>query len=96
MLVGMYCIVPICDRVSVKSHIANGIAISWIIACCVVLVVSPASNQIAAAGQNTPATKKIFDMQLGAGTKDWIDMTEVTKCSKSTQCQWRARQRRPG
>ena len=80
MLVGMYCIVPICNRMSVKSHIVNGIAISWIFACCVVLVMSPASNQIAAVGQNTPATKNHFDMQLGSGTKDWVDMTVVTKC----------------
>ena len=39
----------------VKSNIANGIAISWIMTCCVLLVMSPASNQIATVGQNTPA-----------------------------------------
>jgi len=34
-----------------KSHIANGIAISWIMTCCVLLVMSPASNQNVAIGQ---------------------------------------------
>jgi len=82
MLVGMYYIVPICNCMSVKLHIVNGIAISWIIACCVILVTSPTSNQIAAVGQNTPTPTNNFDMQLGARTKDWVDITVVMKCSK--------------
>jgi len=43
---------------------------------------SLASNQIAAVGQNTPAPRNNFDMQLGAKTKDWVDTTVATKCSK--------------
>jgi len=50
-------------KVDVKSHIGNGIAISWIITCCVLLVMSPASNQIAEVRPNTPAPMVNFDMQ---------------------------------
>jgi len=72
MLVGMYCIVPIwlLNCLSVKSHIANRIAIIWIMTCCMLLVMPPASNQIAEVGPNTPAPTNNFDMQLGARTKD--------------------------
>jgi len=80
--VGMHCIVPICNRMSVKLHIANRIAISWIMTSGVLLVMSPASNQMAALGQNNPAPTNNFDMQLGARTKDWEDTTVATKCSK--------------
>jgi len=66
----------------VKSHIANGIGISWILTCCVLRVMSPISNQIAAVGQNTPTPIYNFDTQLGARTKDWEDTTVATKCSK--------------
>jgi hypothetical protein len=65
-----------------KSHIANGIALSWIMTCCVLLVMSPASNQNVALGQNNRATTNNFDMQLGARTRDWEDKTVATKCSK--------------
>ena len=65
-----------------KSHIANGIAISWIMTCCVLLVMSPASNQNLALGQNNPAPTNNFDVQLGARTRDWEDKTVATKCSK--------------
>ena len=80
----MYCIVPIrlLNRLSVKSHIANGIALTWIVTCCVLLVMSPASNEIAEVGQNTPAPTNKFDMQLGARTKDWEDTKVTTNCSK--------------
>jgi hypothetical protein len=67
---------------SVKSHIANRIAISWIMTCGVLLVMSPASNQNVALGQNNPAPTNNFDMQLGARTRDWEDKTVATKCSK--------------
>jgi len=43
---------------------------------------TPASNQIAAIGQNTPAPTNNFDMQLGERTKDWEVMTVAVKCSK--------------
>ena len=84
MLVGMYYIVPIwlLNRLSVNSHIANGIAISWIMTCCVLLVMSLASNQIAAIRQNTPAITNNFDIQLAERTKYREDTTVVTKCSK--------------
>jgi len=36
--VGMYCIEPNCNRMSVESHIVNGIVISWLIACCLLLL----------------------------------------------------------
>jgi len=70
------------NQLYVKSHIANRIAISWIMTCCVLLVMSPVSNQLAALGQNNPAPTNNFDMQLGARTKDWEDTTVATKCSK--------------
>jgi len=65
-----------------KSHIANGIAISWIMTCCVLLVMSPTSNHNVALGQNNPAPTNNFDMQMGARTRDWEDKTVATKCSK--------------
>jgi len=80
--VGMRCIVPICNCMSVKSHIANRLAISWIMTCGVLLVMSPASNQMALHGPNNPASTNNFDMQLGARTKDREDTTVATKCSK--------------
>jgi len=80
--VGMHCIVPICNRMSVKSNIANRIVISWSMTCGVLLVMSPASDQMAALGQNNPAPTNNFDMQLGARTKDWEDTTVARKCSK--------------
>jgi len=49
-----------------KSHIANGIVISWIMTCCALLVMSPASNQNSTLGQNNSAPTNNFDMQLGA------------------------------
>ena len=59
------------NQLYVKSHIANGMAISWIMTCCVLLVMSPVSNQNAVLGQNNPMPTNNFDMQLGARTKDW-------------------------
>jgi hypothetical protein len=65
-----------------KTHIANGLVISCIMTCCVLLIMSPASNQMAEVGQNAPAPTNNFDMQLGARTRDWEDKTVATKCSK--------------
>jgi len=62
-----------------KSHIANGIAISRIMTCCVLLVMSPVSDQNVALD---PAPTNDFDMQLEARTRDWEDKTVATKCSK--------------
>ena len=62
-------------QTSVKSSIANGIVISLIMTCCVLLVMSLVSNQIAEVGPNTPAPTNNFDMQLGSRTKDWEDTT---------------------
>jgi len=50
--------------------------------CCVLLIMSPVSNQMAEVGQNAPAPTNNFDMQLGARTKDWEDTTVTTKSSK--------------
>jgi hypothetical protein len=65
-----------------KTHIANGLVISCIMTCCVLLIMSLASNQMAEVGQNAPAPTNNFDMQLGARTRDWEDKTVATKCSK--------------
>jgi hypothetical protein len=57
---------------SVKSHIAHRISISWIVTWGVLLVVfvmSPASNQMAAIGPNNPASKINFDMEWEAPAK---------------------------
>ena len=62
-----------------KSHIANGIAISRIMTCCVLLVMSPVSDQNVALD---PAPTNDFDMQLEARTRVWEDKTVATKCSK--------------
>jgi len=56
-------------QVDVKSHIANGIALSWIMTVCVLLVMSPARNQIAEVGSNIPVSSIEFDMPLGARAK---------------------------
>jgi len=82
----LYCTHLVAKSSVSQIHIANGIVISWIMTCCVLPVMSPASNQIAEVGQNTPAKTNNFDMQLGARTKDWEDTTvamEHLKCGKS-------------
>jgi len=84
LLVAVYGSVPICllNPLYLKTHIADGIAISCIMTCCVLLIMSPAPNQMAEVGQNAPAPTNNFDMQLGARTKDWEDTTVTTKRSK--------------
>ena len=70
--VGLKCIELICNRMSVKSHIAHRISISWIVTWGVLLVVfvmSPASNQMAAIGPNNPATTINFDREWEAPEK---------------------------
>jgi len=57
------------DKMDVKSYIANGIALSWIMTVCVLLVMSPARNQIAEVGSNIPVSSIEFDMPLGARAK---------------------------
>ena len=56
-------------KMDVKSYIAHGIALSWIMTICVLLVMSPAPNQIAEVGSNTPAPGIDFVMPMGARAK---------------------------
>ena len=65
-----------------KTHIAKGLAISCIMTCCVLHIMSPEQINNMPFGQNAPATTNNFDMQLGAQTKHWEDKTVATKCSK--------------
>jgi len=88
VLVAMHCVVPLgccLNPLHVKSHIANAKTISWSMTCCVLLVMSPASNQIAEIRTNTPAPVINIDMQLGARAKiNPVIKTKDTSNSKNS------------
>ena len=82
LLVAVYGFVPISLLYPRKTHLANGLAISCIMTCCVLLIMSPKQINNLPFGQNAPASTNNFGMELGARTRDWEDKTVATKCSE--------------